>query len=66
MPPRLRALGVTGRELQVLQLIDDGLNNAEIAARLQLSRRTVETHVSNLLAKTGASGRAALRHWYTG
>jgi DNA-binding NarL/FixJ family response regulator len=50
----------------VLQFIDDGLNNAEIAARLQLSRRTVETHVSNLLAKTGASGRAALRRWHTG
>ena len=60
VPPRLRALGVTGRELQVLKLVAQGLGNAEIAGRLQLSRRTVETHVSSLLLKTGARSREGL------
>ncbi len=61
VPPGLRALGVTGRELEVLRLVADGATNADVAARLHLSPRTVETHVSNLLAKTGATGRAELR-----
>jgi DNA-binding NarL/FixJ family response regulator len=60
VPPRLQALGVTGRELQVLTLVTEGLGNTEIASRLQLSRRTVETHVSNLLVKTGARSREGL------
>ena len=60
VPPGLRALGVTGRELQVLKLVAQGLGNVEIATRLQLSRRTVETHVSNLLLKTGARSREGL------
>ncbi|MEU7818703.1 AAA family ATPase [Pseudonocardia sp. NPDC049154] len=60
VPPRLRALGVTGRELQVLRLVAEGLGNVEIAGRLQLSRRTVETHVSNLLLKTGTRSREGL------
>jgi DNA-binding CsgD family transcriptional regulator len=60
VPPRLRALGVTSRESQVLLMIADGLTNPEIAERLHISRRTVETHVSNLLAKTGATARDGL------
>lgn len=63
VPPGLRAIGVTGRELEVLRLVAAGAGNTEVAARLQLSRRTVETHVGNLLAKTGASGRAELTTW---
>ena len=57
----LRARGVTGREMEVLRLVGAGLGNPEIAARLHLSRRTVETHVANLLAKTGAASRVELR-----
>jgi len=57
----LRARGVTGREMEVLRLVGVGLGNPEIAARLHLSRRTVETHVANLLAKTGAASRVELR-----
>jgi DNA-binding CsgD family transcriptional regulator len=63
VPARLRAVGVTSRELEVLRLVGAGASNAEVAARLHLSPRTVETHVGSLLAKTGASGRGALAHW---
>ena len=61
VPPDLRAVGVTGREMEVLRLVGDGLANAQIAERLVLSRRTVETHIGNLLAKTGAASRGELR-----
>ena len=61
VPPGLRALGVTSREMDVLALVADGLTNAQVAERLFLSARTVETHVASLLAKTGAARRAELR-----
>jgi DNA-binding CsgD family transcriptional regulator/tetratricopeptide (TPR) repeat protein len=53
LPARLRALGVTGREADVLRLVALGLGNREIAERMFLSPRTVEKHVASLLAKTG-------------
>jgi DNA-binding CsgD family transcriptional regulator/tetratricopeptide (TPR) repeat protein len=49
--------GLTDREVEVLDLLDEGLRNAEIAARLQLSEKTVGHHVSSILAKLGASSR---------
>jgi DNA-binding CsgD family transcriptional regulator/tetratricopeptide (TPR) repeat protein len=61
VPSDLRAMGVTSREVDVLELVADGLSNADIALRLFLSPRTVETHVTNLLAKTGSADRAVLR-----
>jgi DNA-binding CsgD family transcriptional regulator len=63
VPPRLRAVGVTAREAEVLGLVVDGLTNAEVARRLHLSVRTVDHHVANLLAKTGAANRAGLSRW---
>jgi DNA-binding CsgD family transcriptional regulator len=60
VPPGLRRRGVTSREMDVLGLVAAGLPNAEIARKLVLSPRTVETHVTNLLTKTGADGRAGL------
>jgi DNA-binding CsgD family transcriptional regulator len=63
VPPRLRAVGVTAREAEVLGLVVRGLTNAQVAERLFLSPRTVDTHVANLLAKTGAGARAELRAW---
>jgi DNA-binding CsgD family transcriptional regulator/mRNA-degrading endonuclease toxin of MazEF toxin-antitoxin module len=60
VPPRLAALGVTRRELEVLSLVAEAATNAQIAERLFLSKRTVETHVSNLLLKTGATTRDEL------
>ena len=64
VPPALRALSVTSRELDVLGLVHAGRSNAEMAEQLFLSVRTVETHVANLLAKTGAANRTELRSWY--
>ena len=49
--------GLTDREVEVLDLLDKGLRNAEIAARLHLSEKTVGHHVSAILAKLGASSR---------
>jgi DNA-binding CsgD family transcriptional regulator/tetratricopeptide (TPR) repeat protein len=60
VPPALAALGVTGRELEVLRLLAEGLSNQEIATRLYLSPRTVERHVANLAVKTGTERRAQL------
>jgi DNA-binding CsgD family transcriptional regulator len=68
----LRALGVrtwrrgaqvatlTARELEIARLVAAGDSNPEIAAALFLSRKTVERHVSNILAKTGARNRTEL------
>ena len=64
MPPRLRAAGVTSRELDVLSLLDRGPTNAAISERLFLSPRTVETHVANLLAsRARATGRSSGNGW---
>jgi DNA-binding NarL/FixJ family response regulator len=47
--------------MDVLELLDGGSTNAEIATRLFISTRTVETHVASLLTKLGAANRAELR-----
>jgi DNA-binding CsgD family transcriptional regulator len=60
VPSHLRTLGVTSREMDVLLLIAHGATNAEIAVKLSVSRRTVDTHVRNLLAKTGSTRRVNL------
>jgi DNA-binding CsgD family transcriptional regulator len=53
----------TGAELKVAVLVAGGLSNPDIAARLFLSRRTVQTHVSHILAKLGARSRVEIaRH----
>jgi DNA-binding CsgD family transcriptional regulator len=49
---------LTARELEILQLLCEGLRNATIAERLFLSERTVENHVSSILRKLGARSRA--------
>ncbi|HEY0271905.1 MAG TPA: response regulator transcription factor, partial [Chitinophaga sp.] len=53
-------IALTDRELDVLKLICEECTNAEIAARLLLSVRTVEGHRNNLLAKIGCRNTAGL------
>jgi DNA-binding CsgD family transcriptional regulator len=50
-------LGLTGRELEVLQLVTTGRSNASIADELFISAKTVSVHVSNILAKLGVASR---------
>jgi DNA-binding CsgD family transcriptional regulator/tetratricopeptide (TPR) repeat protein len=55
--------GLTRREQEVLELIVDGLTNAEIAAKLLISGKTVDHHVSAILAKLGVPTRVAAKQW---
>jgi DNA-binding NarL/FixJ family response regulator len=48
---------LTPRQLEVLQLVAQGLRNAEIAERLTISEQTVKTHVAHLLEKLGVTSR---------
>ncbi len=48
------------REIEILHLICEGLSNQEIADRLFISKRTVDTHRSNILEKTGTNNTASL------
>jgi ATP/maltotriose-dependent transcriptional regulator MalT len=54
---RAAALGVTPRELQILELIAAGLSTREIAGRIFVSENTVKTHASRLFDKLGARRR---------
>ena len=54
---RAHPAGLTPRQTDILALLGDGLTNAEIAERLVLSVRTVDHHVSAVLAKLGAASR---------
>lgn len=60
VPPQMRRLGITSREMDVYLLVAQGLSNTEIAARLFISPKTVETHVASLVNKTGQPGRREL------
>jgi DNA-binding CsgD family transcriptional regulator len=60
VPPHLARLGITARETEILRLVNAGLSNADISHRLFISTRTVESHVSNMLQKTGGATREQL------
>jgi DNA-binding NarL/FixJ family response regulator len=55
--------GLTAREAEVLSLIATGRTNAQIAAALVVSPSTVKTHINNIFAKTGVTGRAQAVHY---
>ena len=56
---------LTGRQLDVARLVTDGLTNKQIADRLFLSERTVETHITNILNKLGLNSRTQISRWMT-
>lgn len=54
---KLESLGITPRELEILELIAQGLSNREIAERVNVSENTVKTHSSRVFMKLGARRR---------
>jgi ATP/maltotriose-dependent transcriptional regulator MalT len=54
---KLESLGITPRELEILELIAAGLSNREIADRVHVSENTVKTHSSRVFDKLGARRR---------
>jgi len=56
-------ISLSERELQVLELVADGLTNEKIAERLEISKRTVDNHISNILSKTSTHNRVELVRW---
>ena len=52
--------GLTGRELEIVRLVADRRSNKEIGAALDISSRTVSTHLSNVFAKLGGASRGEL------
>jgi len=65
-PPAAKAASdteLTRRQLEIARLIADDLTNRQIADRLFLSERTVETHITNILNKLGLNSRVQLSRW---
>ena len=54
---------LSDRELQIVELVAGGLTNQEIAEKLEISKRTVDNHISNILTKTATGNRVALVRW---
>jgi non-specific serine/threonine protein kinase len=62
LPPASRGQ-LTGREREVAALVSESLTSAQIARRLVISRRTVDTHIASIYAKLGVSSRVQLVTW---
>jgi DNA-binding NarL/FixJ family response regulator len=56
-------VSLSDRELQIIDLVATGLTNQEIAGKLEISKRTVDNHISNILTKTQTENRVALVRW---
>ena len=54
---------LSSRELEIVELVVTGLSNHKIAQRLEISKRTVDNHISNILKKTGVTNRVELVRW---
>lgn len=54
---------LSDRELQIVELVAAGLTNQDIAEKLEISKRTVDNHISNILTKTETGNRVALVRW---
>jgi DNA-binding NarL/FixJ family response regulator len=57
--------GLSGRESEVAALVTEGYTNHQIAERLFISNRTVETHLSRIFAKLGVSSRVGVANALT-
>jgi predicted ATPase/DNA-binding CsgD family transcriptional regulator len=62
-PPRADLARLTKREHQIAELVAAGLTNQDIASKLVISRRTVETHVEHVLSKLGFTSRTQIAVW---
>lgn len=56
-------VSLSDRELQIIELVAAGLSNEKIAEKLEISKRTVDNHISNILNKTVTNNRVALVRW---
>lgn len=58
--PAAETFSVSARELEIAELVAEGLTNPKVGERLHISRHTVVSHLSNLYERTGVSSRTAL------
>lgn len=65
-PLALQGSGLTEREERIAGLVAEGWTNRQMAERLFLSERTVESHVSTILRKLGFRSRSTIASWYVG
>jgi non-specific serine/threonine protein kinase len=61
-PARIEDL--TPRELEIVELISEGLTNKKIAQRLVIAQRTAEGHVERILRKLGCDSRTQVAAWW--
>ncbi|HEX9547689.1 MAG TPA: helix-turn-helix transcriptional regulator, partial [Acidimicrobiales bacterium] len=54
---------LTKRELEIAELVTQGLGNREIAERLVLAKRTVDSHIEHIFSKLGFTSRAQIAAW---
>lgn len=54
---------LSDRELEIIELVATGLTNQDIAKKLDISKRTVDNHISNILTKTKTENRVELVRW---
>lgn len=58
-----KSASLSDREIQVIELVSMGLTNQQIAEKLDISKRTVDNHLSNILEKTKTDNRVQLLNW---
>ena len=62
--PAAHQPSLTRRESEIAGLVAQGMTNRQIAARLVISQRTVNSHVENIFAKPGFTKRTQIATWY--